>query len=79
MGKEVELCAACRYWDQCPGENHKDTGRCRRRSPNNFRTVFDDEKFRWSVADWPMTDGSDWCGEFKRAAGMADGPQIHSN
>jgi hypothetical protein len=59
----METCSECRWWNVFPPDfqdpnDPKELGECRRRSPERERNEYS------SRAEWPTTDGGDWCGEF---------------
>ncbi len=43
-------CVMCRYWQHVGEQDAMPMGECHRYPPRD--------------ADWPMTQGDDWCGEF---------------
>ena len=55
-------CSDCRYWDEGEG-TQIGLGRCRRQSPL-FNPSMHIEKDA-DLGAWPVTDSSDWCGEFR--------------
>jgi len=70
----TEQCLACRFWS----ETVKDgvgiqTGQCQRRSPVPF---FEDDAdggvLHWGR--WPITEDTDWCGDFERLAAAPPPP-----
>jgi len=50
---ETVCCGSCRFY-------HKESEQCRRRSP---AVAYGKSG---PIAAWPVTEGSDWCGEFER-------------
>lgn len=68
----VENCAACRFWKICPSG----AGVCRRYPPVPVAEVGSTEAIREEVVrevysstepNWPITNATEWCGEFKAA------------
>jgi len=56
---KTESCAKCTYWNSSAA----DSGECRRQPPQAISFKVDSEtKFE---TRFPVTAGSDWCGEFK--------------
>lgn len=58
----MKRCETCRFWDTSTESAHAEpdtTATCRRRPP-----AVDD---RTGLAMWPMTQDSDWCGEWESA------------
>ncbi len=57
------VCGRCLYWDHAeqphamPADHVAAVGRCRRHTPRLPRNGMRGE--------WPTTEASDWCGEFK--------------
>jgi hypothetical protein len=60
-----DRCERCLFWDSSASADvDYDTGQCRRMPPG-----FDD---RTSLAVWPFTEDTDWCGEFKADPDFVD-------
>jgi hypothetical protein len=52
-------CASCQYWNVQTSTE----GECRRRAPQTIAFKIDENvKFE---SRFPVTEGSDWCGEFE--------------
>lgn len=59
---KTKACAMCAHWNP----TSKNKGECRRHAPQSVVFKVDgDVKFD---SKFPMTAGSDWCGDFKAAA-----------
>ncbi len=56
------VCSACKHWN-----NTQDTGKgeCRRHAPQSL--VFTVDSKTSFESRFPVTSGSDWCGDFERA------------
>lgn len=67
---ENEKCTNCAFWNQWT--EHK--GYCRRHAPRPYYvTIIGEGTVEDEEVGWPITDATDWCGEFKpRAASDAD-------
>jgi len=62
-----EACERCKLWDQFPGaggaaEPRSLLGLCRLRPPVMPEPVSTDPQKNRGL--WPVTEASDWCGEF---------------
>jgi hypothetical protein len=56
----TEVCSACKHWNS----KASNEGECRRHSPQALVFVVDAEtKFE---SRFPVTQASDWCGEFEK-------------
>lgn len=54
------VCAACKHWSH---EANAEQGECRRHAPQTLVFTIDAEtKFE---SRFPVTNASDWCGEFE--------------
>lgn len=51
MSELNETCEGCRFWDSSRDPGFRGEGKCRRYAPVREH--------------WPITDSSDWCGEFE--------------
>lgn len=57
----TRACANCAYWKALA----ESTGECRRHAPQTIAFEVDEEvKFE---SKFPVTAGSDWCGDFEKA------------
>lgn len=72
----TSACDRCRFWNGAQQDGYSGMAQCRRNAP-----VVNKPHARGGVAaDWPMTAGYDWCGEFRlpehviTAAILADDP-----
>jgi hypothetical protein len=55
-----EICENCEFWEALI-DNEMEQGFCRRHSPRHMSP-------RNGLARWPITDSTDWCGEFEARA-----------
>lgn len=58
-------CKDCRFWERHPDASDSDgaAGKCRVNAP-----LFSAARF---LGQWPLTLGTDWCGEFKEPSSVA--------
>ncbi|NJM37945.1 MAG: hypothetical protein HC845_08885 [Akkermansiaceae bacterium] len=57
---KVHACSACQHWSN---EASSEKGECRRHAPQAFVFTIDSKtKFE---SRFPVTNASDWCGEFQ--------------
>src|SRR5579863_6464826 len=57
-----ESCENCRYWNKREGWEY---GQCRKNPPTVFIVPSD---YVPTKTQWPLTNDTDWCGEWKPAA-----------
>jgi len=59
-----EACQACAYWQRLEGK-YADQGLCRRHAPHCVQSPQILREGPESLrANWPITVGENWCGEF---------------
>lgn len=52
-------CGSCRCW-----KAEEEGGMCRR-NPPSVHALTDDNGTPYTISSWPMTDATDWCGEWR--------------
>lgn len=57
----TKTCSSCKYWDA----QSSDSGACRRKAPQTVVFEISNEQTLKTV--FPVTAGSDWCGEYEQA------------
>lgn len=69
-----ETCETCRFWR--PNHIEPEEGWCHRNAPQPSpeMCVMNDVGDIFALARWPVTDDSDWCGEYQPKTTEASTP-----
>ncbi len=60
--KNEKICETCKFWKK---QENRQFGDCRRYSPKVLTARSGEQK----PSKWPMTNPTDWCGDYKKTTG----------
>jgi hypothetical protein len=70
MSEVQQNCASCIFWKDLEADSNylpAHAGLCRRRPPLLALDAGRDDEHDMCWGDWPLTQGKDWCGDYKPA------------